>query len=32
MFMESEALDHRRLDEILARYGLTERWLQWTRQ
>jgi hypothetical protein len=32
MFMESEALDHRRLDEILARYGLTERWLQWTNQ
>jgi hypothetical protein len=32
MFMESEALDHRRLDEILARYGLTERWSQWTSQ
>jgi len=30
LFMESEALDHRRLDGILARYGLTERWMQWT--
>ena len=30
MFRESEVLDYQRLDEILARYGLTERWLRWT--
>jgi len=30
MFLDSGALNRQRLDDILARHGLTERWLQWT--
>jgi hypothetical protein len=32
MFLDSGALNRQRLDDILARYGLTERWLSWTSQ
>ncbi len=30
MFLDSGALNRQRLEDILARHGLTERWLQWT--